>query len=359
MGGCPSPVRHRCVFIENRPVALKQIIRKKGAKALNILIALCTGFLLDLLIGDPLWLPHPVRAIGWLITHLEPLLRRVFPKSSGGELAAGELLVLLVCLAGYGVPFVALWTLGLWSPYAKLVFECILCGQVLATKSLRDAAVQVYRPLAAGSITSARKAVAMIVGRDTERLDEQGVAKATVETVAENTGDGIVSPMLFFALGGAPLAFLYKAINTMDSMVGYKNERYLCFGRAAARLDDVANFIPARLAGLLMAAAAWFCRLNTHDAFRILWRDRRNHKSPNAAWPEAACAGALGIQLGGTSNYGGIPMHKPAIGDRTREIVPEDIPKACRLAQATAVLCLALCAAFRLFAILLFRGVGL
>ncbi|MDL2293127.1 adenosylcobinamide-phosphate synthase CbiB [Ruminococcaceae bacterium OttesenSCG-928-D13] len=315
---------------------------------MTILIALCVGFVLDLLIGDPLWLPHPVQGIGWLIARLEVPLRRVFPKSPGGELVAGGVMVVLVCLSGFLVPFALLWAAGLWSPYARLALECILCWQVLATKSLRDAAMQVYHPLAAGNLEAARKAVAGIVGRDTEALDAPGVARATVETVAENTGDGIVAPMLFFAIGGAPLALLYKAINTMDSMVGYKNSRFIYFGRAAARLDDLANYVPARLAGFLSVAAAGFCRLNAGGALRILRRDRKNHTSPNAGWPEAACAGALGVRLGGSSSYGGVMVEKPTIGDETRRIAPDDIRKACRLSFAVAVLCLTLCAAVRL-----------
>lgn len=305
--------------------------------------ALCVGFLLDLLIGDPLWLPHPVQAIGWLIARLEKPLRRTFPQTARGELAAGGVMVLLVCLAGFGVPLALLSLAGAWHPAARWVLSCIMSWQVLAVKGLRDAGMRIYRPLAAGDLPAARRAVAMVVGRDTDHLDAGGVARAAVETVAENTGDGVAAPMLFFALGGPSLAFLYKAVNTMDSMVGYRNERYLYFGRVAARLDDAANYLPARLSGLLMVAAAFLCGLNGREAWRVLWRDRYRHSSPNSAWPEAACAGALGVRLGGASIYGGVVVEKPAIGDGGRETRPEDILAVRRLALAAAMLCLALC----------------
>ena len=306
-------------------------------------MALCGGFVLDLLIGDPLWLPHPVQAIGWLIAKLEGLLRPIFPKTERGELLAGGMMTLLVCLAGFGVPMLLLRLAGAIHPIVEVILAAIMGWQVLAVKGLRDAAIGVYRPLAAGDLAGARRAVGMIVGRDTAFLDESGVARAAVETVAENTGDGIVAPMLFFALGGPPLAFLYKAINTMDSMVGYRNARYLYFGCAAARLDDVANFIPARLAGLLMVAASALCGGDGTGAWRILRRDRYKHNSPNSAWPEAACAGGLGIALGGPSVYGGVTVEKPFMGDPLRPIGPEDILSVRRLALVAALLCLCLC----------------
>ncbi len=305
--------------------------------------ALFVGFLLDLLIGDPLWLPHPVQAMGWLVAKLEGPLRRVFPQTERGALAAGGVMVALVCLAGFGVPFALLWLAGAWHPAARWALSCIMGWQVLAVKSLRDAGRRIYRPLAAGDLPAARRAVAMVVGRDTARLDEGGVARAAVETVAENTGDGVMAPMPFFALGGPALAFLYKAINTMDSMVGYRNERYLYFGRVAARLDDGANYLPARISGLLMVAAAFLCGSNGRGAWRVLLRDRHHHSSPNSAWPEAACAGALGVRLGGTSTYGGVAVEKPSIGDGGREVRPEDILAAGKLTLVAAVLCLVLC----------------
>lgn len=326
---------------------------------MHILIGLCAGFALDLLIGDPSSLPHTVQGIGWLIGRLESVLRKVFPKTNKGEIAAGALMVLLVCLASFGLSFALLWLAGQLHPYLRLALECLMCWQVLAIKSLRDAGLNVYKPLRERDLPSARMAVSMVVGRDTESLSEEGVAKAAIETVAENTGDGIVAPMLAFALGGAPLAILYKAINTMDSMVGYQNERYIYFGRVAARLDDVANYIPARLAGVLMVAAAFFNRTSASGAWRILRRDRRNHKSPNSAWPEAACAGALGIQLGGISNYGGMPVVKPSIGDASREVVPEDILSAVKLEYTVSALCLFFCLCMRIGIIFLTKGWGI
>lgn len=313
-----------------------------------ILAAFLTGFLLDLLFGDPHWIPHPVRIIGAFISFLERFLRRAFPKTNSGELHAGVVLVGIVCMLSFLVPFAVLRAAQWISPWLRYGLESFWCYQILAAKSLRTESMKVYRRLAANDLPGARKAVSMIVGRDTERLDETGVTKAAVETVAENTSDGVTAPLLFLAIGGAPFGMLYKAVNTMDSMLGYKNERYLYFGRCAAKLDDVFNFVPARLSALLMIAAAYLLRLNYKNAWRIFVRDRRKHPSPNSAQTEAACAGALGVQLAGDTWYFGKLHRKPTIGDALRPVETADIPKANRLMYGTSFLLFLLCAVIRL-----------
>ena len=307
------------------------------------LIPLAAGFALDLLLGDPPRLPHVVVAIGRTIAGLERPLRLALPKTARGELAGGTILVLAVVGLAFFAPLAVLHWAARLDPRAALALECLVCYQVLATKCLRDAGMRVYRALARGDLAGARQAVGMIVGRDTAGLDADAVARATVETVAENASDGVVAPMLFFAVGGAPLALLYKAINTMDSMLGYKNEKYLFFGRTAARLDDVANFLPARLTAMLMVPGAALAGLDWRNALRVCLRDRNRHTSPNAGYPEAACAGALGIRLGGDSVYGGRLVSKPTLGDPSRDIGADDIRRAGRLLYACAGLCFILC----------------
>lgn len=267
------------------------------------LAALLTGYVLDLIFGDPRQIYHPIRIIGNLIAVLEKGIRKVFPKTSRGELAGGTVLVVLVVLICTAVP-AALLGLAAWiHPVVYWLLASFWCWQILATKSLKTESMKVYAPLKEGDLPAARRAVAMIVGRDTERLTEEGVAKAAVETVAENTSDGIVAPLIFLALGGPALGFFYKAVNTMDSMVGYKNERYLYFGRTAARLDDVLNFLPSRISAWLMILAAAFLGMDGKNAKRIYLRDRRNHASPNSAQTEAVMAGALRVQLAAYSEY--------------------------------------------------------
>ena len=302
------------------------------------LAALAAGFVLDLLIGDPRWLYHPVCVIGNLIAVLEKAIRKVFPKSNKGELAGGCVMVLLVCLFSGGVPFLVLHYLYRFLPAAGFVLETFWCYQLLATRSLKDESMKVYDRLKNGTLDEARHAVSMIVGRDTKELTETGVTKAAVETVAENASDGVIAPMLYMAVGGVPLMFLYKGINTMDSMLGYKNDRYLYFGRAAAKLDDVANYIPARISGWLMVAGTVFTGMDTTNAARIYRRDRRNHASPNSAQTEAAMAGALDVQLAGNAYYFGKLYEKPTIGDPIRPVEPEDIRKANHLMYAASVL---------------------
>lgn len=304
--------------------------------------ALALGALLDLLLGDPHWAPHPVRAIGALISALEPPLRGIFPKTPAGERSAGTLLVVLVLAVSTGAAAGILALAGLASPWLRFALEALLSYQCLAARSLRDESMKVHRALTGGTLEEARQAVSMIVGRDTDRLDGTGVAKAAVETVAENASDGVIAPLLFLALGGAPLGIFYKASNTMDSMVGYKNDRYLHFGRRAALWDDVVNFIPARLSGALMCLAAPLVGQDGKNAWRIFRRDRLNHKSPNSAHTEAAAAGALHVQLAGSSYYFGKLVEKPTIGDDDRPVEAEDIRRANRLMLAAAALAFAL-----------------
>ena len=303
------------------------------------LTALLLGFCIDLLLGDPRWLYHPVQAIGWLIVKLEPPLRRAFPVSDRGQVRAGVALVILVVGITGLVSGGILWGLHRLHPMAGFAGEVILCWLILAAKSLRTESMKVVKALETGTLDDGRRAVSMIVGRDTEHLSEEEVLKAAVETVAENASDGILAPLLFAAVLGPVGGLCYKAVNTMDSMVGYKNDRYLYFGRAAAKLDDVLNFLPARISGFLMAAAACL-GFDGKNAFRIFFRDRKNHASPNSAHTEAACAGALGLQLGGTHDYFGKPVVKPTIGDDLRAVTRGDVAAANRLALTTALLAL-------------------
>lgn len=312
------------------------------------LLALLIGFCLDLLLGDPHWAPHPVRAIGALIAGLEKGLRRLFPKLPAGEMTGGVVLVVLTLAIPTGLTVLLLWACRLVSPWLALAVESLLSYQLLATKSLAAESRKVYDALKTGDLDKARYAVSMIVGRDTASLDEAGVARAAVETVAENASDGVIAPLIFLAIGGAPLGMFYKAANTMDSMVGYKNEKYLYFGRAAAKFDDILNFFPARIAGVLMCLGSTAAGYDGKNAWRVFKRDRKNHKSPNSAHTEAACAGALQLRLAGPNFYFGKLVEKPYIGDDQRPIEPLDILRSGRILYATAF-----------FALLLFCGVPL
>ena len=300
------------------------------------------GFILDLLAGDPHWLYHPVRLVGKLIEITEKALRALFPKTEKGEKGAGILFALVVM----GVTTAAVYGLCALAdrihPTAALIVRTLLCYWLFAVRSLRDESMKVHAQLVREDLPAARKAVSMIVGRDTASLTQAGVAKAAVETVAENTSDGIIAPMLYMVIGGPVLGWLYKSINTMDSMVGYKNDRYLFFGRFAAKLDDVVNFIPARLSALFMIASCPLAGLDARQAFRIFRRDRYNHASPNSAQTEAVMAGALHVQLAGDAWYFGKLYKKKAIGDDDRPIEAEDIKRANRLLYACSVLSLLL-----------------
>ena len=316
------------------------------------LFALLIGFGIDLLVGDPHSIPHPVVGIGKLISFLEKGLRRMFPKTDGGEIAAGAVLWILVAVTCTVIPIGILFLCHKISPWLRLTVESIMCWQILATKSLKDESMKVYTALESGDLEKSRHAVSMIVGRDTARLDDTGVTRAAVETVAENTSDGVVAPMLFLALGGAPLGFFYKAVNTMDSMLGYVEPPYKNIGLVPAKMDDAANFLPARLSALLMIAAGFLLGFDAKNGWRIFRRDRFNHASPNSAQTESVCAGLLGVRLAGDAWYHGVLHKKKYIGDDTRDITHRDILLACRLLYMTAFLNLLLCVFVKLLMIL-------
>ena len=317
---------------------------------MRLLLAALCGFVLDLLLGDPAWLTpaHPVVLMGKAITALEKRLRALFPKTPQGEYRAGLTLALLMSVGTFLLCKLTLRALDVLSPALAFALEAIWCWQALAVKDLRVEAMRVQHALETEGLDAARRAVSRIVGRDTDELSAEGVARAAVETVAENFSDGVIAPLFWMLPGGAPLALCYKAVNTMDSMLGYKNARYLHFGRAPAKLDDAANFLPARLAALLLIAAAWLMGEDAASAMRIWRRDRRKHASPNSAQCEAAMAGALGLRLGGPARYFGVRHEKPWLGDERREIVPGDIRRACRLEYAGAALGLAALGALRM-----------
>ena len=315
---------------------------------MSIAFSILIGFLLDCILGDPRRLPHPICLIGNFINLMEKVLRRAFPKSERGELAGGAVLAAAVPAAAFGVSFMILRLCEAVNPVLKFAVETFFCYQIFAAKSLKDESMRVYRYVEAGDIENSRKYLSWIVGRDTKELSFEKIDKAVVETVAENTSDGVVAPLIFMAIGGAPLAFLYKGVNTLDSMVGYKNDRYLYFGRASAKLDDLLNFIPARLTGLAMCIGAFITGLDWRTAFRIYRRDRKNHSSPNSAHPESACAGALNIQLGGDAYYFGRLYRKKTIGDDIRPVNSGDIKLAIRLMYAASVTCLVLALAARI-----------
>lgn len=302
-------------------------------------MALIAGCILDWLMGDPYWLFHPVRFMGNMISALEARLRRLFPEHlllAGGVLAGFMCLFwTLIPVLGFLGIYRGLLSFGIqrhWIYICLFVLESFFCGQLLAARSLQTESMKVCSALKEGDIEKARKAVSMIVGRDTAVLDRDGIARAAVETVAENTSDGVIAPFFFMAVFGPAGGFFYKAVNTMDSMVGYKNETYLLFGRAAAKLDDAVNWLPARLSGMLLTAAAWLLPgMDGKNAWKIFKRDRFNHASPNSAQGEAACAGALHLRLAGDAWYFGTLYKKPYIGDDDRPIRPDDIKGVCSL----------------------------
>jgi len=314
----------------------------------QILIAI----LLDQLLGDPRWLPHPVRIIGAACNGCERITRAVLP-----PFAAGICTVVLILGLTGATTWAVVAGANLLHPWLGNAVSILLLYTTIAARDLVSHSRQVFAALAAGDLDESRKRVGMIVGRDTADLNEEGVARATVESVAESMVDGVTAPLFFAVLGGPMAAMLYKAVNTMDSMFGYKNERYLTFGWGAARLDDLANFIPARITSLMIPAAAFLLRLDPKGAFSILLRDRFRHASPNSGHTEAAVAGALGVQFGGTNSYFGKLVEKPTIGEATRPIDPRDILRANRLMLLTSALTLLLCLTLRSHILAFLSGV--
>ena len=312
--------------------------------------ALC-GYALDCLLGDPAALTpiHPVVWMGKGVRALEKTLRERFPKTESGELAAGTVMAASLSVGTVLSSGAILRLVRRKAPFAAFLLASVWSWQVLAAKNLRDEAKNVQSKLEHDSLDAARQAVARIVGRDTAALSPEGVARAAIETVAENFSDGVIAPMTYLMLGGAPLALGYKAVNTMDSMVGYKNETYLYFGRAAARLDDFVNYIPARLSALMLISAARLTGEDAGNALRVWRRDRRNHASPNSGQCEAAAAGALHLRLCGPASYFGVRHDKPYIGDDDRPVTPGDIDRVCRMESAGTLLALAVFGGMKLF----------
>lgn len=329
------------------------------------MLAFAAGFLLDCLFGDPYWMPHPVRFMGSLIGFLD---KRLMGEKKQGEekktdaktqardgkttyskekreFFKGIFLVVCVLSATAIVSGICFWGAYALDPAAGVIVEAVMTYQILAARCLQKESTKVYRALKEKDLSAARFAVSMIVGRDTDILDESGVARAAVETVAESTSDGVIAPMLYTALGGPVLGMVYKAVNTMDSMIGYKSSRYLYFGRAAAKLDDFVNWIPARISALFLILASFLFGLDTEHAWKIWKRDSRKHASPNAGQTESACAGALGIRLAGDTVYGGKTIRKPYIGDDRRAVLPKDICRCNQLMYGAAILCELLCLA--------------
>ena len=295
---------------------------------------------LDLIMGDPRWLPHPVRAmgqvIGWYDDHVREICRSPIALRLAGVILALGLPTVVYLLVRWMVV-----EAGAVAEWFGLVVTIGLASSTLAGRDLWDHVQAVKKPLQRRDIVGARQAVAMIVGRDTQELSESEVVRATVETVAESTADGVIAPLFYLVIGGPPLALAYKAVNTLDSMVGHRNERFIDFGWASARLDDVANWIPARLAAVLLLLATGLMTLNLNRMIRgwhVLWRDGGNHPSPNSGRPEAAMAGALGVQLGGTNYYDGMANERPILGGGRRNLVVGDITLAAQLMGVASLL---------------------
>ncbi|WP_343346645.1 adenosylcobinamide-phosphate synthase CbiB [Terrisporobacter petrolearius] len=300
------------------------------------LLSIYTGYALDLIIGDPYSFPHPVRFIGKLISFVEKQIRKIATSDKALKIA-GFFLWFVVVGVTLGSTSIVL-RLFQFNKIAYFLANSILIYTTLATKCLKDESKKIYKVLKTGDLEKSRIQLSYIVGRDTTNLSEKEIVRATVETVAENTVDGIIAPLFYGFIGGAPLAMAYKAINTLDSTVGYKNDKYYYLGFASAKIDDIANYIPARLGVILLSIGSLFVGFNFKDALKIGIRDRKNHKSPNCAFSEGAVAGALGIQLGGTNVYFGKEVYKPTIGDKKREIEIEDIVRTNKIMYSSSII---------------------
>nr|WP_286884727.1 adenosylcobinamide-phosphate synthase CbiB [Aneurinibacillus sp. UBA3580] len=301
-----------------------------------------TAYIIDRVIGDPRWITHPVVYMGRVITWLEAKIRMFFPREE--QLKQAGILFPIILVGG---SFLCMWglltLLHLIHPWLAWVAEAWFISTTIATKGLAEAGMGIYRLLKQGKMEEARHALSMIVGRDTESLNEQEVSRGAVETVAENIVDAILSPLFYAAIGGAPLAMAYRAVNTLDSMIGYKNEKYRNLGWASARFDDLANYIPARLAALTLVFVSWVMRLDSRNCAIVILRDARRHPSPNSGFTEAGVAGALGIQLGGTNYYQGIPSHRAKMGEAHRPIEPNDIKETVDIMKWVSFFFLLLC----------------
>jgi adenosylcobinamide-phosphate synthase len=296
---------------------------------INIILA----YFLDIILGDPQWFPHPVRIIGFCIRRLENFLRRYLR-------VGGIILAVLIAGLTYFSVWAIIKTAGRFNPFLGVTLEVFFIYAAIAIKDLKTHSLRVYKRLKDNDLSQARNALSQVVGRDTGNLDEKGVARAAVETVGENFVDGILSPLFYAFIGGAPLALAYKAVSTLDSMVGYKNERYIDFGRVSARLDDLANYIPARLSVLFLSLGSWICGQDGSSAFRLALRDGRKNASPNSGLPEAAMAGALGVRLGGVNFYNSVAKIEPYIGDGACQLEARHILESIRIVYVSSFLVL-------------------
>lgn len=302
------------------------------------LIAVITGYILELIFGNPNWIYHPIRFIGGLITKVEKLILKLDARTDNKKFYHGIILTIIVCAISFAIPAVILFIANKISPYVRFTIETFMCFQIFATKCLADEGIKVFKELKVDNLVNARKQLSYLVSRDTTNLTSEQVTNGTVETIAENTTDGVMAPLFYLILGGASVGFLYKSINTLDSMIGYKNDKYMFLGRFAAKLDDVANFIPARISAWLIIFATFLAKYDVKNAIKIYKRDKYNHTSPNAGHTESAFAGALNIQLGGNNIYFGRVVNKPTIGDPNRKIEPNDILRAVKLLYITSSL---------------------